>query len=71
MEPMQIGKRIEACMLAGGYTIKTFGAALGISSKALKAILQGKTLPKSRLLIKIVLTLHVSADYLLGLDEED
>lgn len=65
MDKTALGKRIREARLTKGYTQHTLAAKAGIGVMYMGEIERGVKMPSINILIKIIETLDVSADYIL------
>lgn len=68
---MDFGKRIAEVITAKGVTQKEIAKKLQISEGNISNWKKGKNLPSIETLYKLCVLLEESADYLLGLEDED
>ena len=65
---MNFAKKLKKCIYDIGYTQKTFAEAIQVSPATVSNWCRGDRLPSLILMPDICEALHVSADWLLGID---
>ncbi len=70
MIKLTVSKRIKEIRREENLSQAKFGEALFVSQDTISLWEQGKSLPTTELIVAIAKKFNVSADYILGLDEE-
>lgn len=67
------GKRVSALLQDNGLTQRGLAKEVGVTEVAMSRYISGTRIPNGAVVARIAMALHVSADYLLGLEgiEED
>lgn len=70
MEKGKMGERITESLRKNGMNTRELADMAGISEVSLWRIINGKQEPKVSVAFRIALALHVSLDYLIGVESE-
>ena len=68
---MEFAKKLKAIRIEKGYTQRYMHTQLGISPNGYASYEQGRTEPNIETLKRICILLDVSANYLVGLEDEN
>lgn len=63
-------ERLQQAMIENGYNQKELAEKIGVSPSTISHLITERRGPSSYILRELAIALHVSADWLLGLDKE-